>query len=207
MMKAFSKRLFSLFAITIVTALLGCASPGQKFIDLTFQKPLNINQSGTVGIEPFTDNRKGTGPGYVGHRILLDNDQETFFVQGLDVGKSVTKVTRGYFKNCGFKTVDIEFDHTPEGVRKAPADVQYLVAGRINALECAAVKRTGRTDVTIDIDLTLFLGDRKNNTLQTIPVALKLERVEVSFDRDKVETLLNETLEEVLLKALPFDDV
>lgn len=56
--------------------------------------------------------------------------------------------------------------------------------------------------MTLDIDLTLYLGIADKNTLKTIPVSLTLEKTEFTFTREKLEQFINQALEEVIQKAL-----
>ena len=76
------------------------------------------------------------------------------------------------------------------------------MAGKINKFECRAKKKGGRTDMTLDIDLTLYFGIAEKNTLKTIPVSLTLEKTEFTFTREKLEGFINQALEEVIQKAL-----
>ncbi|THB78032.1 MAG: hypothetical protein D3926_14015 [Desulfobacteraceae bacterium] len=198
---------FSIIIFVAAAALFlwGCASSGQKFIHLDFQHPISKTRSGRVGIEPFQDKRQNMGPGYLGYRTLLDNSRETFFVTGLDLSRSLTHVTSQYIQACGFDTEETSFEHTPEGVGQSSTNFTYILAGQINDLEYTAVKKAGRTHVGLVIDLTLYLGEPATATLKTIPVSMTLDQVAFNLDRKKVEEMLNQSIQEVLVKSLALD--
>lgn len=183
----------------------GCATPGQKFIDITYLADHEKTQSGAVGIAPFQDRRTGMDDGYVGYRILLDNSQETYFVSGMNLAGTLTRIMGAYFEKHGFTPSPIKsWDLTPEGAVAAATGYKQIVAGTINQFECRARKKGATTDMTLDIDLTLFIGMSDKSALKTIPVSLTLERTELTFTREKLEKFVNQALEEVIQKALVF---
>jgi hypothetical protein len=183
----------------------GCATPGQKFIDITYLADHEETQTGGIGIAPFQDNRTDMGEGYVGYRILLDNSQETYLVKGLNLADTLTRIIDIYFEKNGFTTTLVDpWELTPDGVIKASKGFKQIVAGTINKFECRAKKKGGVTNMILDIDLTLYLGITDKNTLKTIPVSFSLERTELVFTRKKLEQFVNQALEEVIQKALVF---
>lgn len=183
----------------------GCATPGQKFIDITYLADHEKIQAGKIGIAPFQDKRTDMGKGYIGYRVLLDNSQETYWVKGLNLADTLTHIIDIYFEKNGFTTTLIDpWELTPDGVIKASKGFKQIVAGTINRFECRAKKKGGRTDMILDIDLTLYLGITNKNALKTIPVSLTLERTEFIFTREKLEQFVNLALEEVIQKALVF---
>ncbi|NOX33774.1 MAG: hypothetical protein GXP56_08540 [Deltaproteobacteria bacterium] len=183
----------------------GCATPGQKFIDITYLADHAGTQTGRIGIAPFKDKRTGMGEGYIGYRTLLDNSQETYFVKGLDLAATLTKTIRTYFEKNGFETTAIDpWELTPDGVIKASGGFKQIVTGTINKFECRAEKKGATTDMVLDIDLTIYLGMADKNALKTIPVSLTLERTEFTFTREKLERFVNQALKEVIQKALVF---
>ena len=183
----------------------GCATPGQKFIDITYLADHEKTQTGQIGIAPFQDKRTNMGEGYIGYRVLLDNSQETYLVKGLNLASTLTRIIGIYFEKNGFTTTLVDpWELTPDGVIKASKGFKQIVAGTINRFECRAKKKGGVTDVILDIDLTLYLGITDKNALKTIPVSFTLERTELVFTREKLEQFVNQALEEVIQKALVF---
>lgn len=183
----------------------GCATPGRKFIDITYLADHEKIQAGKIGIAPFQDKRTDMDKGYIGYRVLLDNSQETYWVKGLNLADTLTHIIDIYFEKNGFTTTLIDpWELTPDGVIKASKGFKQIVAGTINRFECRAKKKGGRTDMILDIDLTLYLGITNKNALKTIPVSLTLERTEFIFTREKLEQFVNLALEEVIQKALVF---
>ncbi|MCK5163432.1 MAG: hypothetical protein KAQ72_06930 [Desulfobacula sp.] len=183
----------------------GCATPGQKFIDITYLAHHEKTQKGEIGITPFQDKRSDMGQGYIGYRVLLDNSQETYLVKGLNLADTLTRIIKIYFEKNGFSTTPVDpWELTPDGVVKASKGFKQIVAGTINRFECRAKKKGGTTDMILDIDLTLYLGIADKNALKTIPVCLTLERTELIFTREKLEQFVNQALEEVIQKAIVF---
>ncbi len=183
----------------------GCATPGQKFIDISYLADHAKTQTGGIGIAPFQDKRIDMGEGYIGYRVLLDNSQETYLVKGLNLADTITHSIDIYFERNGFTTTLVDpWKLTPDGVVKASKGFKQIVAGTINRFECRAKKKGGVTDMILDIDLTLYLGITDKNALKTIPVSLTLERTELVFTREKLEQFVNQALEEVIQKALVF---
>ena len=183
----------------------GCATSGQKFIDITYLAGHEKAQTGRIGIAPFQDMRTDMGKGYIGYRVLLDNSQETYLVKGLNLADTLTHIVGIYFEKNGFTPTPVDpWDLTPDGVANASKGFKQIVAGTINKFECRAKKKGITTDMVLDIDLTLYLGIADKNTLKTIPVSLTLERTELIFTREKLEQFVNQALEEVIQKALAF---
>ncbi|MBU1344929.1 MAG: hypothetical protein KKE44_23880 [Proteobacteria bacterium] len=199
------KRQTLIFLGVIFLFVWGCATPGQKFIDITYFGDHEKTQTGQVGIAPFQDKRIDMDMGYVGYRILLDNSQETYFVNGMNLSDTLTRIVGIYFEKNGFTTTRVNpWELTPDGVIKASKGFKQIVAGQINKFECRAKKKGATTDMILDIDLTLYLGISDKNALKTIPVSMTLERTELTFTREKLEQFVNQALEEVFQKALVF---
>ena len=182
---------------------LSCATPGQKFIDITYPGDHDGTQTGRIGISPFTDNRTDVGSGYVGYRILLDNSQETYFVKGLNLSHTLQKAFNTYFEKKGLTPIPIDaWELTPDGVIKSSKGFKQIMTAAINQFECRARKKGPATDMVLDIDLTIYLGIADKNALKTIPVSLTLERTELTFSPEKLEQFINQALEEVIQKAM-----
>jgi hypothetical protein len=92
-----------------------------------------------------------------------------------------------------------------QGLSQAPDHLTHTLAADINRFECSAKKNGIMTDMTLVIDLTFYLGTPDKKQLSTIPILLTLTRKEWHFSRKKLETFINESLAEILAKALPFD--
>jgi hypothetical protein len=181
----------------------GCATPGQKFININYLGEHEKIYTGKIGIAPFQDNRSGMGEGYLGYRVPLDKSQETYLVEGLNLADTLKRAIITYYEKNGFTTAEIDpWELTPKGVKASSSNFKQIMAGKINKFECRAKKKGGRTDMTLDIDLTLYLGIADKNTIKTIPVSLTLEKTEFTFTREKLEQFINQALEEIIQKAL-----
>ena len=193
--------------IFIFFFLLGCATPGQKFITISYTADHEKTQTSALGLAPFKDNRTDRNGRYVGYRLLMDNSQETYFVQGMNLADSLNKAVRDYFQQTGFEVIPMAaWELSPYGVKDSIGGFEQIVAGQINKFECRAKKKGPTTDMVLDIDLTLFIGKKSNgsssNELKTIPVSLTLERTEMTFTPEKLEHFVNQSMEEVIQKAL-----
>lgn len=206
MKKRLSLTAFGLCLILCLTLFWGCASPGPKYLDLTYTRDHSATQTGkTVGLTRLSDKRGTAAKGYVGHRVLLNNNRETFVVTGQDLSATLTRIVRTYLEKNGFTVQTAPaWPLTAAGVAQADNGFDRLLAGDINRFECRAVKSGATTDMVLSIDLTLYLGNPDQKRLKTIPIALNLERTELTFSRKKLETFMNQSVEEILLKALPF---
>ena len=183
----------------------GCATPGQKFIDITSIGDHEQTQSGTMGLAPFQDRRVPMGQGYVGFRMLMDNSQETYFVKGLNLSDALTQTIGIYLEKKGFTPVLIDsWKPTVADLETASKGFEQILTGQINLFECRAQKKGPATDMVLDIDLTFYLGRTQPHALKTIPVSLTLERTEFTFTREKMEKFVNQALEDVIEKALAF---
>ncbi len=190
--------------IFIFFFLLGCATPGQKFINLSYKADHEKNQTGAIGIAPFKDKRADRDGGYVGYRLLMDNSQETFFVQGMNLADTIKKAIQDYYEKNGYTVTPIvPWELSPNGVMNAGSGFKQIMTGQINKFECRAKKKGGPTEMTLEIDLTLFIGKKSdNNEFKTVPVSLMLERTEMTFTPEKLEAFVNQSMEEVIQKAL-----
>ena len=183
----------------------GCASPGPKFVDLAYVKHHAPTQTGRVGITQFMDKRQKQNQGYVGRRILTDKSQETYLVRGMNLGATLTELTRVYLEKTGFVVTPIPpWPQTLSGMAQAPEGLAHILSADINILECRAQKKGALTDMVLEMDLTFYLGNIQSNQLSTIPVSLTLERTELTFTQDKLEQFINQALEEIIEKAFPF---
>lgn len=114
------KTLFLIFLAFGLFLFWGCATPGQKFIDITYQADHEKTQTGVIGMAPFQDKRKEMGEGYVGYRVLMDNSQETYFVDGMNLAETLRTAIASFFENNGYSIQLIDpWEPTTEGVMNA----------------------------------------------------------------------------------------
>jgi hypothetical protein len=184
----------------------GCASPGPKYLNLSYSAPATpLNRDQAMGLSRFNDLRKHTEKGYVGFRHLLGDNREIFVVTGQDLASALTRVTRSYLEQKGFSVSLISaWPATAPGVSGVTGTFTRVLAADIHQFECRAVKKGPATDMTLSIDLTFYLGTPEAKQLTTIPIAMTLERTELMFSRKKLEKFVNEAIEDIFTKALPF---
>lgn len=194
---------YTITFLLLLTFFFGCATSGRQFISIHYLAGHDKQHTGTIGISPFKDNRQGMDKGYIGYRLLLDNSQQTYMVQGLDLARALEKAVMTYYEKNGLNTAVIEpWAPTPEGLQEAAGDFTQILAGTIQKFECRARKKAGITQMTLDIDITLYLGMEDKRTLKTIPISFTLNRTDAPFNQYKLENFINESLEELIRKAL-----
>ncbi|MFH2058974.1 MAG: hypothetical protein ABIJ59_08735 [Pseudomonadota bacterium] len=183
----------------------GCATPGKQFIDIRYMADHEQTQTGMIGLAVFTDKRPQNGEGYVGYRTLMDNSRETYFVTGVSLSYSLTRVTGVYLEKNGFVIAPVEpWEKNVEEMKKASKGFKQVLSAEIIRFECRAKKKGVTTKMTLDIGLIFYLGMADDNSLKRIPVSLKLERTEFGFSPEKLEKFVNQSMEEVIQKALVF---
>lgn len=191
--------------LVMFLAISGCTAAGPKYVDLYYTGKTENTKSGKIGIAVFSDSRIGIEPGYVGTRYLGKSDKETYLAFGDDLALSVTGICKAYLQDTGFTCLSVPaWEYSPEGAKAAGQRFDYLVGGEIKKLDCFAVKKIGFTSMTLDIEVVFYIGDPVGATLRTVPYKLTLERNEVTFSEEKLEKFLNESLLEVIQKALVF---
>jgi hypothetical protein len=140
----------------------------------------------------------------VGYRQLPGDHREIFVVTGQDLSAAMTRVLRTFLEQRGFSVVLVPaFPATPGGVSDMPGEFAHVFAADINQFACRADKTGATTHMTLIIDLTFYQGSPDNRSITTIPIALTLDRTELVFSRKKLETFVNDAIEEIFAKAFP----
>jgi len=197
----------TLYALVILTlAATGCVAGGPKYVDLTYVGKSDGLQSGKVGISSFKDTRPDTEAAYVGTRYLGKSSKETYYVYGDDLALSVTGICKSYLQDAGFSITSIpDWEYTPEGVLEAGPRFDFIVGGEIRKLDCFAMKKIGFTSMSLDIDMVIYVGTPGKGELKSTPFKLKLERTEITFSEEKLQQFLNDSLLEIIQKALKLE--
>jgi hypothetical protein len=193
----------------MIAALLvsGCAVSGPKYLDLNYPAAMKSpERTRSAGLTRFTDKRINTEKGYVGFRQLSEHRREIFVVSDQDLASTLTRVSRSFLEQKGFNVSLIPpWPVTAQGVSTTPPHLTRVLTADINRFECRAEKNKIMTDMTLIIDLTFYLGTPDKKQLTIIPIVLTLTRMEWHFSRRKLETFINESLAEILAKALPYN--
>ncbi len=183
----------------------GCTAAGPKYLNLSYSTahPVKDRQQ-SVGLSRFNDKRSDTTKGHIGYRQLWGDQQEIYAVTGQDLSAAMTRVFRTFLEQRGFSVVLLPpWPATAEAVSQLPGKFAHVLAADINRFGCRAVKTGVTTQMTLIIDLTFYLGTPDKGRLSTIPVVLTLERTELVFSRKKLETFINDAIEEIFVKAFP----
>lgn len=186
-------------------AISGCTSSGPKYVDLYYTGEADGSRSGEIGIAVFGDSRETVEAGYIGTRYLGKEKKETFLAFGDDLALSVTGICKSYLQDAGYSCMSVPpWEYTPDGATAAGQRFDYLVGGEIKKLDCFAVKKIGFTSMTLEIEIIFHIGDPGSGILRTTPIKMTLERNEVTFSEEKLQNFLNESLLEIVQKALLF---
>ncbi|MCK5542029.1 MAG: hypothetical protein KAI40_05000 [Desulfobacterales bacterium] len=186
---------------------LGCTTSGSKVITINYigQNTASINEN--IGIAQFLNKRDVLEKGYIGKRILNSGSEELYFVKGLNIASTITEAFEVYFKKAGssYKRID-NFEPSIEAIKKADKEYKYIIAGDIKEFEFFANKGF-ITSMVLDIKLIVYLGNVEKGVLTTIPVNLNLKRTDMKFSEKMVETFINESLAEVIIKAMASENL
>lgn len=191
--------------IFTICCTIGCTTAGSKFIKINYLGQNNsviTSANKHVGFAPFLDKRGDIKKGYIGKRILNSGQEEIYFVDGLDIASTVTQSFVSYFNENGYICSTIkDFNHNVESLKKADKKYKYILTGDINVFEFFATKGF-TTSMVLNIKLVVYLGDVESGVFTTIPVTLNLERKDLQFSEESVERFINESLTEVIIKAV-----
>jgi hypothetical protein len=197
--------------MVVLFILFGCAASRLKFINIHYlgSTVSHINQ--TILIADFMDKRKeidADQKGYIGFRKLMGSHQETYHVYGQNLMRTLNYVTRKYLEDKGAKVL-IGTLWTPglDTIGQMAVDADQILTAEVNRFEVRAKKQAVTTQMTLDISMVFYLGrtDEDKAYLKKIPVSLVLERIEMGFSNEKLETFVSQSMTEVLEKALRFE--
>jgi hypothetical protein len=197
----------SVLALAAMICFSGCAAPGPKLITLSYTGTPEKAAPATLALARFTDKRQDTAKGALGFRILNDKSRQVFLVQGLDLATTLTNQTQTYLEKKGiFVRPAPRWSPDPGGLAAAQTDADRLLTADINTFTLFAEKKGAVTQMVLKVDITFFMGKKTEKQLTTIPATLSLERTEVNFTVEKVETFFNQALAEILENALALDN-
>lgn len=202
-----TKMLMILLLTSIFLA--GCAVPGKKLIVIhDLQLPEKTAQ-GVIGLAKFKDLREVSSKGYVGFRILMNGTRETYWVSTGNLSNALTEVLQTYLEKKGY-TVHLISAWEPDinGIIVAGIPSDQMVGASIETFECKAKKKGFHTDLTLTIDMNFYYWEKdkavNKRRFKSIPVALTLERSELTFSKKKFQTFINQSFQEVIQKTKLF---
>ena len=193
-----------IFTIACTT---GCTTAGSKFLKINYLGQNKATNNSNIGISLFLDKRGDLEKGYIGKRVLNSGKDEVYYVDGLSIAATITQTFESYFKKTGYNCTRIDaWKHKPEELKNVDEkyknkNYKYILAGDIIEFEFFASKDFG-TSMVLDIKLIVYLGNLENAELTTIPVNLNLKRNDLKFSKQKIERFINESLTEVILRAM-----
>jgi len=182
-----------------------CAKPGAYFVELKYLGDPSPRSAGRVrvGLQGIEDRRGVEVKDFLGSRAVGSGREELFLTRSTTVADAVTAAYRSFLEKKGFQVESVSgWDLTPEGMGKVKEGQTYLVGGSVEFLRCDAVKRLGRTDLTLEVRLSTAIGNPAEGRVKTVPIAVKLERTELTFDPEKLEGFINETLTDAITTSL-----
>ncbi len=197
--------LFLAFFLLLFT--IGCTTAGSKFIEINYIGENKASLGVNIGISEFTDKRGGLEKGYLGKRVLNSGSDEIYYVKGLNIASTITEAFKSYLKKSGYSIKNIDYFEPDTTIfNKIDNDYKYVIAGDIKEFEFFASKDFATTMV-LDIKLIVYLANIEKGVLTTIPVNLNLKRKDLKFSEKSIENFINESLKEVILKAMTSENL
>ena len=119
------------------------------------------------------------------------------------IADAFTEAAENFLRHKGYALRSISgWDYTPESLPRVGEGLDTVVAGKIRDLFCKAEKKFARTTMVLEADIVFIIGDVKLMKVTTRPVKIRLERTEISFDAQKLEHFMNDTLADLLQTGL-----
>ncbi|MCP3899482.1 MAG: hypothetical protein GY707_07205 [Desulfobacteraceae bacterium] len=197
--------LLALFLLLFFT--FGCTTAWSNFIEIKYIGKNKTSLGVNIGISEFIDKRGGLEKGYLGKRVLNSGSDEIYYVKGLNIASTITDAFKSYLEKSGYSLENIDYFQPDTTIfNKIDKDYKYVIAGDIKEFEFFASKNFVTTMV-LDIKLIVYLANIEKGALTTIPVNLNLKRKDLKFSEKSIEIFINESLKEVILKAMTYDNL
>lgn len=194
------KKMFFWEFVLVFLFIFACG--GKTFlVDLRYvpQTPPTLKaEPTTVAIAPFIDNRRERKD--VGIRRKLDGSVDRYTTGSVGVGEGVRKAVEKFLRANGFRVVNIQgWDLKAESLSKIDADM--VVGCQINRLWSRADSVAGRTIITTDLEVAIYLGKPGEGRVLQQGVEIDREITQIIFSSEKIEETLNESLSEIIESA------
>jgi len=186
----------------------GCAEKGPVLLgNIAYQPPANTaagSPKAVVGVSPFKDLR-GTSPSVLGKRTIRNDIENDLVVQGT-VADLVTLAFKDALKARGIMVKDaLAWDLKAETVAGDGFDI--LLGGEIKALWIEVNSQPFNVKQQAVVQLRVSAADRKDKAVfKTLTMNSKMDRQDIAFSFDTVESLLSEALSAAIDQLLKDDE-
>lgn len=203
-MACFSNRWAAALIILAVLGLSACAVSRTLYVYPRYAGQPTTRVAGTpaLGLQAFEDRRLEKAD-YVGMRYLGGGRRETYVTGSGSLAGDLTAMVKAYAGARGYHVRDVAgWDFAPEDVAALGQGLRYVVGGEITALNADAVRRFGRSEVVLTVEVVFYVGDVAAKTVTRRPVKARIERTEPVFDARRLEHHLNAALAETIATGL-----
>ena len=187
----------------------GCAERGPVLLgNIAYQAPANTaagTPKAVIGVSPFRDLR-GTTPSVLGKRNIRNDIENDLVVQGT-VADLVTKAFKDALAARGITVKDAPaWDLKAESVAGDGFDI--LIGGEIKALWIDVNSQPFNVKQQADVQLRVAAADRaERSVFKTLNMNSRVDRQDIAFSFDTVESLLSEALSSAIDQLLKDDDL
>jgi len=183
-------------------AVVGCAvKPGPYPIQLKY--PVEMSKTPTtpavpmtIGLQEFENispEEITLGKREVGRAV------EIYVSRPNPIAEAVTGAAYTFLQYNAYNLRSVSgWDYKPETLPEVGAGLDAVVSGKIRTLFCTAKKKFARTNMTLDAEVLFIIGDVKGMKVRTKPVKIRLERTDMTFNAQKLQRYMNETLADLL---------
>jgi hypothetical protein len=155
-----------------------------------------------VGLQTFTD-RRLEQPDYVGMRFLGGGQREIYLSRTGSLAGDLSAMVRAHVSARGYAVRDVTgWDFAPEALAALGQGLNYVVGGEITALDVDAVRRLGRSEMVLTVEVVFRVGDVAAARVIRRPVRMRVERTEAVWDAARLERHLNAALVETITTGL-----
>jgi hypothetical protein len=199
-------KIWHVLCVLLTTMLLAaCASPITYPVRITYtgeQAPTAATPA-VVGLQLFQDARGMKDLYQIGSRAIGRGQQERYVSSPENVAVTVSDAAAALLQRKGLRVEQLKnWDLSPESMARLAGDRQYLLAGEIRTLRCAATRRFAHTNMQLDIELVLYIGRVTAGAVDRRPIDIHVERIAPKFGPAELGQFLSESLSQLLEKGL-----
>jgi hypothetical protein len=189
-----------LFLVFIVIFVFGCAKGGTYFIHLQYQPvkefpSLEGKIGPTLGLAPFKDERPDQL--YIGSHTPHDGALSYFKTDPFPLSQAMIDSISKAFSHYGVKTLSVTaWDGQPESLKSFETDSVLMI--EVKRFWAEGKAGTFRTTLKTSIQLAIHLGVKKEKKVFTKNVEVEKEATFARLTPERVETVVNEALADIL---------
>lgn len=203
-MACLSNRWAAGLILLAVLSLSACAASRTLYVYPRYSGQPTGRVAGTpsIGLQSFADRRLEKAD-YVGMRYLGGGRRETYVTGSGSLAGDLTAMVKAYAGAKGYHVRDVSgWEYAPEDVAALGQGLRYVVGGEVTALEVDAVRRFGRSEMVLTLEVVFYVGDVAAKSVTRRPVKARIERTDPVFDARRLEHHLNAALAETIATGL-----